>query len=349
MYAEQNSVDHNSKVQIDSLDLTKFLLSIMVVAIHTEFLGQWRFPITRIAVPIFFLISSYFYFHKNRTYSRETLRHFCKRNLQLYLFWFVVLLPVTIYARRYFFSGFLRGCWQLIRDLLLGSTFAASWYIMAQLIAIAILALSATRIRNSVLLTLSAFLYVICLLSSSYYGLIVDTPLQKIFDSLFAVVFPPNSCVVAFFWCSIGKAIADKNENLDRDKGLLVKKKIVFAIVCAASVVCLVLEHLCIRFWIGNSKANDLYIFLIPVCVSAFYLLLHCTCHIKSASKLRKISTIVYCVHCSIAWIVSRFLGLFVKDIYGILCFFLTLALSWLVALVILLLNKKIGILRYAF
>ena len=329
-------------VHLDALDLTKFILSIVIVAIHTQFLGELCFPFARIAVPIFFMISAYLFFSKNQTYSGFALSHFCKRNLQLYLFWFVVLLPVTVYARKYFFSGFFSGLMALLRDFLFGSTFAASWYIMAQVIAIVLLALASRRIRNSILMVISG-LYAICLLSSNYYGLIVGTFVQRVLDTLFLVIFPPNSFPVALFWCAIGKVIADKGIEAT------ITRRVIAGTVFAISIAGLYLEHFCIKRWIGNIKANDVYLCLIPACISAFVLILHCPYHIRWALTLRRISTIVYCVHCSIAWVISNLLERVMVDSYGIACFFVTLAISWGVSCIILLLHKKIIILRYAF
>ena len=50
---------------IDILDLAKFVMAIMVVGIHT--LGKYGiYPVFRIAVPLFFMISSYLFFPMKR-------------------------------------------------------------------------------------------------------------------------------------------------------------------------------------------------------------------------------------------------------------------------------------------
>ena len=46
---------------IDAFDAAKFAMSIMVVGVHT--LGKYGiYPLFRIAVPMFFIISSYLFF-----------------------------------------------------------------------------------------------------------------------------------------------------------------------------------------------------------------------------------------------------------------------------------------------
>lgn len=55
----------NNKIQYDIFDLIKFIMSIVVVAIHAHPLGEYHYliyPWARIAVPTFFLISAYLFF-----------------------------------------------------------------------------------------------------------------------------------------------------------------------------------------------------------------------------------------------------------------------------------------------
>lgn len=43
----------------DVLDLAKFVLAFFVVAIHTSFFPKYLYPWLRVAVPLFFIISSF--------------------------------------------------------------------------------------------------------------------------------------------------------------------------------------------------------------------------------------------------------------------------------------------------
>ena len=70
---------------LDILDLVKVILSIIVVGIHINPFGEYSglyYPICRIAVPLFFMISSYLLFSKlkNNSNSKEVLVKFVKRN-----------------------------------------------------------------------------------------------------------------------------------------------------------------------------------------------------------------------------------------------------------------------------
>ena len=83
--------------RVDAIDALKFVLSILVVSIHVGPFGEfWMVPFKRIAVPLFFLITSYYFFSgwaacACMEESAAKLEKYIKRNLQLYLFWFIAL------------------------------------------------------------------------------------------------------------------------------------------------------------------------------------------------------------------------------------------------------------------
>lgn len=94
-------------------DALKFMMALLIVAIHTKaFNGAWFCdwvqPIEYIAVPVFFVLSSMFYFRKvakqgvNRL---ACLRHYLSRLSVLYLFWFIVNIPFIQHNHHYFQYG----------------------------------------------------------------------------------------------------------------------------------------------------------------------------------------------------------------------------------------------------
>ena len=82
--------------EIEILDVAKFVMSIMVVGIHT--LGKYGvYPLFRIAVPLFFMISSYLFFSDtDKCGNAICLKKFCQSNIKLYTFWFIALMPVFL-------------------------------------------------------------------------------------------------------------------------------------------------------------------------------------------------------------------------------------------------------------
>ncbi len=88
-------------------DVLKIVLAIFILAIHTTPTDFSLRPLLRLAVPLFFIITSYLFFSKqNRLHSdrdkTNALKKFVRRYLKLYLFWFVVLLPITIFLKRWY-------------------------------------------------------------------------------------------------------------------------------------------------------------------------------------------------------------------------------------------------------
>ena len=150
---------------LDAADVLKFMLSITIVATHTSLLEGYITPLVRLAVPAFFMISGYFFFgrinscdtdEKQIRYLKKSVMH----NLKLYLFWFITLLPLTLYVRKYHTMGIFGGLWHLIRDFLFGSTFQSSWYIIALIAGFAIVLLLSRKLPQWALIVIGVVLYI---------------------------------------------------------------------------------------------------------------------------------------------------------------------------------------------
>ena len=164
-------------------DLSKYILSIMVVAIHSELFPNHLYPWLRIAVPLFFIISSYFLFFKVQQHpnnKNEIVRTFIKRNLELYVFWFVVSLPFTIYKRRVWWTGdIFHFFFTVLKNLLFSSTFTASWYITASIWACIILC--KVKISKEIAVPCLIYIYIYCAVYVQAIGTLCKTVLLKIF------------------------------------------------------------------------------------------------------------------------------------------------------------------------
>ena len=108
----------------DSLDCLKVILSVLIVILHSHPLGEKYhyifYPLVRVAVPVFFIISGFLFFNKcERINPIDALKRYVIRNMKLYAFWECVLLPVTIYVRDYFSNGMLNGFYKYVKDFYL--------------------------------------------------------------------------------------------------------------------------------------------------------------------------------------------------------------------------------------
>ena len=208
-----SAVKHDSKY-----DIVKFILSLLVLAIHSTLYPMVLYPWLRIAVPLFFIMSSYFLFSKLREApkdnQRSILKKFVVRNLQLYLCWFIILLPITVYIRRniWFSNSFFENVLIILKSLFFGSTFVASWFITATVIgSLIIYFLSKTLKNDCIVLLFSVIAFCFVTITSSYKSVIANTFLIVVID-MYIDFFGGLVCnfPAAIFWIFLGKIFAEE-------------------------------------------------------------------------------------------------------------------------------------------
>ena len=329
----------SQRKNLDSADVLKFVLSILIVATHTSFFEGYLTPLVRLAVPAFFMISGYFFFsrtnscdteEKKKAYLKKSVTH----NLKLYLFWFILLLPLTLYIRKYHTMGLVGGALHLIRDFLFGSTFQSSWYIVALITGFAIVLFLSDKISQSALVIIGVIFYIPSLLSSNYEFLLESSDLLKAVGESLSKVFllPCRNFSVSILYIAIGKYLAEKNYE-----GKTKKYTVTFLLAFAA----LIAEYLALHFSGVKIEDTDCYIAL-PF--AAYYLckvFLTLDIKCKCAIILRKISTVSYCAHMAVFMVVGKLFKIFeIPDWQNVLHFALTLLLTHILSLVLIKLTE---------
>lgn len=329
----------SQRKNLDSADVLKFVLSILIVATHTSFFEGYLTPLVRLAVPAFFMISGYFFFsrtnscdteEKKKAYLKKSVTH----NLKLYLFWFILLLPLTLYIRKYHTMGFVGGALHLVRDFLFGSTFQSSWYIVALITGFAIVLFLSDKISQSALIIIGVIFYIPSLLSSNYEFLLESSDLLKTVGESLSKVFllPCRNFSVSILYIAIGKYLAEKNYE-----GKTKKYTVTFLLAFAA----LIAEYLALHFSGVKIEDTDCYIAL-PF--AAYYLckvFLTLDIKCKCAIILRKISTVSYCAHMAVFMVVGKLFKIFeIPDWQNVLHFALTLLLTHILSLVLIKLTE---------
>ena len=280
-----------------AFDVAKFILSFFVCAVHTVSGILPIYPLARIAVPLFFLMSGYLFFSgiegvNDESGKRKRLSRFAVRNVRLYAFWLAALLPITLILKSYQSDGPILGPLRFLVNLVLGSTFPASWYISALVIGVCILFTVRGRVGNTVLLSVSAALYVVCCFVGNYRGLFGE---NSLFVKIFVEYYPGtiyNSFPAGLLWLAVGKELAHRRDNK--------LSRVLYAVMSGVSLSLLFAEH-CIISFLGCSSDNDCYFMLVPTCIFAFLFLRTFDKGICCGNALRKISTVVYCLHGGIA------------------------------------------------
>ena len=246
-------------------DALKIVLAVFIVVIHTTPVNFILRPIFRLAVPLFFIMTSYFFFLKqkqlNSNEEKKTgLLKFVKRYLILYLFWFIVLLPITVIVRKWYIidnGTFIR----VLQCFLFGSTFRASWFLMASLLSVIFVWCVSKKISNSCLIGLGLFFYIFCCLFSNYYDMISNDVLIDIYKK-YVLVFkrPYNSFPVAMLFVVVGKLFAENSVIVSNKKILL---------FLLASILALYAEFYLVQNY-SHVTNDDCFFSLIPFSILLF-------------------------------------------------------------------------------
>lgn len=289
-------------IRNQAIDLMKLILSVFVVMIHAELELGILTPFLRTAVPLFFITSSYFFFRKIEACpaGREkmgVLAAFLKRNMILYGFWFVVLLPVTLYIRNWFSSGLISGIPGFLQSFLFNSTFRASWYIMALNLGMCVTLWLSKRLSCGTQLLITLPAYLVCCLFTNYYGLAERSDALVSAYNGYVSVFRSwsNSYPASLFWLAMGRWFAQNKRNCQTAK--------LYAVAMVSGAVLLV-EYWVVDYY-GLSRGNDAYLALVGLCGAVFPLVKSASCSWGADCRFGHISTIIYASHASVITVVG--------------------------------------------
>lgn len=336
----------------DSLDYLKFAASFFVTAIHINPLGykydHLLFPWLRIAVPLFFMMSSFLFFEKiencsNETERRRILSKYIIRNLKLYAFWFVALLPVTLRMRNYFAKGFTAGLKKMLMSFLISSTYKGSWYIMASIWACVIVYCFRGKIGTRILLLISIVLYLFCCLFSIYKIPAMEIPVLKMIRGWYPK-YPATSIPAAIIWFVLGKIMAVNKEKWNTDA---FHPEI--AMIPALFLLGFEGQLVYTKKWL--TSRNDCYFSLLLACPLIFMTFCKWKPKKNYAARWRSFTVVLYCLHPSLVYIVKGVLkerlGVRMTLEYSMAAYFGITALCFVTCCVMSVLSKRVRILRW--
>ncbi len=160
--------------RVQSIDLMKYVCSIMIIGIHTLDTSSGKVVfllklICRIAVPFFAVSTGYLMSEKINSHDWEGIAHYSFRMLILHTFWSLIYFPLNIdyifydgmsiygkivtFSKRYWFGM----DWQL-------------WYIPALVVAIVIITALNRYMKQKTVLFITSIAYAIVLCGDSYYA-----------------------------------------------------------------------------------------------------------------------------------------------------------------------------------
>ena len=319
-------------------DILKFFLSIAIVAIHSSLFPMLLYPWLRIAVPIFFMITAFFLFSKlyNAPIYKEKkiILNFVRRNVRLYISWFVILLPITLYVRKslYFGNDIIDNIWNIITSFVFSSTFIASWYISASVIGVLIVYYLCKFIKNDYFVFLISFaLFCVVSIQSSYSSIIVGTFFGDLINK-YLELFGSLVCSwpAAVLWIFLGKCFAEKKINI--------------SFKYMHIIICILLLYLEWRYVMNLDGAynNDSYFLLFPLCMFLFdKIVKNKKIDWDYSYILRRVSTVIYVSHGSIVPVINTAFIMIFSFNCPIVTFIITLICCILLYLFIELLNRK--------
>ncbi len=332
------------------LDITKFILSIMIVFLHLGPTNYFRWtiamPLLRLAVPVFFLISAYLFFTginrcQDGKQRRKRYLSFAKRTLILYFFWALIFFQPMLEYREWFKEGFSSGIYNLARDTFMGSTFISSWFIMALFIAVTVVLFLRSFMRGYQVLILSFIPFVFATLAANYFYVPALHPYLELATNY--IPWPYNNCCIAFFWVSLGALFADKGAEYFI---ALKTKKTALAVVLVGCIVSIVLLYMEANICFGNnwSYAGDAYFALIPACISIMILLLmhpKYKDNSKALEFMQVASVVTYVVHTNLYVVLEQWGHKLSEDIWaGYFPFIVILVFCWFLSWLIMYLRQ---------
>ncbi len=334
----------------NSIDLAKLIGSFLVIAIHTNiFISfsetfNWYFInlFCRIAVYFFFIVSAYFFFQKiqfnengkikNCKDNWNTLKKYFVRMTTLYLVWTAIYLIPNIvkwYQENCLTLANFKG---YILSVFLNSSYYHLWFLISLIYAIPMMFIMLLLINKRALIVISLIVYIVGLLFGTYC--FIETPFNGIYDLLSK--YWPRLCTVIFDVipiCSLA-LVCDSIKTTKRINAVL-------AILFLAGYS---IEGMMLYFLAPN-QASSYNAILLPTILFVFLAIKSINLPLRNPMIVRKSSTLIYCMHPLIMWLVSFFVDS--SQINSLLWFGLISILSFAISLLIVMLYDKFTFMKF--
>lgn len=210
-----------------AIDITKFIMAICVVAIHTWGTPDCPLPLEKLygcvvncAVPFFFLASGFFLGEKvNRADSASHQTIILKnliRFIKLYSIWYIIYLPLAIsyfYANDY---SVIKSILVSVRGyLLIGKNFYSDmlWYLLSTIYALFfLLVLLKLRLQMRHIVFCGIGCHMVGILITAFTGYDGDLPhLLSVLQRLLGLTIDNGRLLTGFSYIPLGMLLAQKN------------------------------------------------------------------------------------------------------------------------------------------
>lgn len=320
---------HFQTSKINSLmDISKFIFALLVVYIHTGGLnGNFHVMvlyICRIAVPCFFIFSSYLFWSK-----KTNIVKFTKRIFTLYFYWSVIELPIVY--NKFFIEGSyntIERIERVCRDLIFRDFFPVSWYLSSLIIGMLIVYIMRNRIKT--LWFISIFFYFITAICSTYYPFFSCT-FVDIWNKIFGT--PYTTFQTSIIFILFGKILAENKVRIYKKYCISL---VILSIIFGISELYVILSNSLI-------VANVFGVVIISFCLSIYILNNNINLNYDVSKLLRNYSILIYLSHAMFL----EYIRIFCKSLYhSHLIYFYVLFFSFVLSSFILFFSKRFLILK---
>lgn len=304
----------------NSIDLAKFICSILVVMIHCAPFGSTetvniitylnfiiQHYLARIAVPFFFVASGFLLYRKTSVsnFNTEPSQKYIVHIFKLYVIWSLIYFPFAFYNFFKDKKGIVHAILVYTRDIIFTGC-GHLWYLNALIVAVIIVAfLLYKKIHPGKIILFAAFLYFIGLFAQSWFGFIV--PLRELTPTFWNILKLLKNIIVTtrdglfegFFFVSMGMYLAFFNVRIKKKRAL---------IGLGLSMILMLLELFILQYN-HYIRAYDMYFFLVPATFFFFCFILQVELPNSAVYKtLRILSALIFYSHPLIKNIVSKVL-----------------------------------------
>lgn len=280
-----------------SIDYAKFLLALMVIAIHEMPLTSYSRIINaflvnavcRIAVPLFFISTGFFLIKKGLT--SETLKRYVLKIFKVYLIWSFVYFVLEIGLATYY--GEMN--FDIISDYLIeliGGGYGHLWYLYSSIIGVTFAWILFTRfnLTRRFIVCFSVLLYVIGAVFNDIWNVF---PFASLLNFQFGII--QHSLFTAVPFVLFGGCISHYYKEFDTATDRTKATKEILAFIMTSGFFLILEDSILFKLGTCNGYQNNLFMFPLSGCV--FIGLLNFKVKPSTrATKMRFMSTYIYLV-----------------------------------------------------
>lgn len=297
-----------------ALDIMKFICALIVIIVHTSPLRPYSHlgnfilinVFGRFAVPFFFICAGYFVHVNTIKYGSFYFKKYIWALIRLYLIWSIVYLPFGIdWVRSNMDIPMYLMPAALLVGLFYSGTYFHLWYIPALLFSLIVVHWFSCRYHSYKVLLICGFLLLCLGAMETYYGVISNKFIIKVFDQYIKIFFTTrNGLFYGLFYVACGYYLVG-SERLKRIGHYGLLTLLFFGLMVGEAFL----------LYDTNSLDFNFLIMAAPFTVYLFLFLKELPCHLQLPyRKLQEYTTLYYFTHAMFLVLIPAFLQLFHQE-----------------------------------